>query len=260
VKPKADPKPGRPKPVRLDQRLVDSGQAESRARAQGLILAGLVRVAGQVVTKAGQTVAAEAQVEVSGPEHPYVSRGGVKLAGALDHFQLDVTGLTCLDAGASTGGFSDCLLMRGAASVIAVDVGYGQLAHKLRVDPRVTSIERTNVRYLAPEQAPGPFGLIVGDLSFISLTLVLPVLAPRLALGGLLLALVKPQFEAGREQVGKGGVVKDEAARQAALDKVRQCLLALGLSVVGDCVSPITGPAGNVEYFILAARPEGVAP
>lgn len=242
--------------TRLDQRLVELGLAESRAKAQGLILAGLVRLNGQVVTKAGQAVGLEASVEVAGPEHPYVSRGGVKLAGALDHFQLDVSGLNCLDAGASTGGFSDCLLQRGAAHVIAVDVGYGQLAHKLRVDPRVTLIERTNVRHLTPEQAPGPFGLIVGDLSFISLTLVLPVLAPRLALGGRLLCLVKPQFEAGREQVGKGGVVKDEAARLAALARVRDCLVALGLTVLGDCVSPITGPAGNVEYFILAAKPE----
>jgi 23S rRNA (cytidine1920-2'-O)/16S rRNA (cytidine1409-2'-O)-methyltransferase len=130
--------------VRLDQRLVELGLAESRAKAQGLVLAGLVRVNGQVVTKAGQAVAAEASVEVAGPEHPFVSRGGVKLAGALDHFQLDVSGLNCLDAGASTGGFSDCLLQRGAAHVTAVDVGYGQLAHKLRVDPRVTLIERTN--------------------------------------------------------------------------------------------------------------------
>jgi 23S rRNA (cytidine1920-2'-O)/16S rRNA (cytidine1409-2'-O)-methyltransferase len=256
VKEKPEPKPARPKPVRLDQRLVELGLAESRAKAQGLILAGLVRLNGQVVTKAGQAVGPDALVEVAGPEHPFVSRGGVKLAGALDHFQLDVSGLICLDAGASTGGFTDCLLQRGAAHVIAVDVGYGQLAHKLRVDPRVSSIERTNVRHLAPEQAPGPFGLIVGDLSFISLTLVLPVLVSRLCPGGLLLALVKPQFEAGREQVGKGGVVKDEAARLAALDKVRLCLTGLGLTVRGDCVSPITGPAGNVEYFILAAKPE----
>jgi 23S rRNA (cytidine1920-2'-O)/16S rRNA (cytidine1409-2'-O)-methyltransferase len=252
---KAHPQPRR-RDQRLDQRLVELGLAESRAKAQGLILAGLVRVNGQTAAKAGQAVAAEAQVEVTGPEHPFVSRGGVKLAGALDHFQLDVTGLSCLDAGASTGGFSDCLLQRGAAAVTAVDVGYGQLAHKLRVDPRVTVLERLNVRHLAPEQAPGPFGLIVGDLSFISLTLVLPVLAPRLAPGGLLLALVKPQFEAGREQVGKGGVVKDEAARLAALDKVRLCLMGLGLEVLGDCVSPITGPTGNVEYFILARRPK----
>lgn len=183
MSPKTKPKQTASKPTRLDQRrldqrLVELGLAESRARAQGLILAGLVRVAGQVTAKA---VSEDAPVEVAGPEHPYVSRGGVKLAGALDAFELDVTGLACLDAGASTGGFSDCLLQRGAAGVTAVDVGYGQLAHKLRVDPRVTLLERTNVRHLTPEQAPGPFDLIVGDLSFISLTLVLPVLAPRLA-------------------------------------------------------------------------------
>ncbi len=246
------------KATRLDQRLVELGLADSRARAQALILAGLVRVSGQVAAKAGQAVAPDAQVEVAGPDHPYVSRGGVKLAGALDRFGLEVSGMACLDAGASTGGFTDCLLQRGAAGVVAVDVGYGQLAHKLRVDPRVTVLERVNVRYLEPEQAPGPFDLIVGDLSFISLALVLPVLATRLALGGRLLCLVKPQFEAGREQVGKGGVVREEAARLAAVERVRQCLLSLGLTVLGDCESPITGPAGNVEYFILAAKPESI--
>lgn len=241
--------------TRLDQRLVELGLAESKSRAQGLILAGLVRVDGQLAKKAGQGVSAQTQISVHGPEHPYVSRGGVKLAGALDHFGLAVAGLTCLDVGASTGGFSDCLLQRGAAAITAVDVGYGQLAWKLRTDPRVTLHERVNARDMPPEMAPGPFGLIVADVSFISLTLVLPGLIPRLAPGGHVLCLVKPQFEAGREQVGSGGVVRDEGARQQAVDKVAACLAGLGLTVLGQCQSPILGPAGNVEFFLLAQAP-----
>ncbi|MBI5522665.1 MAG: TlyA family RNA methyltransferase [Desulfarculus sp.] len=241
--------------IRLDQRLVELGLAESKSRAQGLILAGLVRVDGQPAKKAGQGVDAGSQISVDGPEHPYVSRGGVKLAGALDHFGLAVAGLNCLDVGASTGGFSDCLLRRGATAITAVDVGYGQLAWKLRIDPRVTLHERVNARNLPPEVAPGPFDLIVADVSFISLTLVLPGLIPRLAPGGQVLCLVKPQFEAGREHVGAGGVVRDESARQQAVDKVAACLAGLGLTVLGQCISPILGPAGNAEFFLLAARP-----
>jgi 23S rRNA (cytidine1920-2'-O)/16S rRNA (cytidine1409-2'-O)-methyltransferase len=241
--------------TRLDQRLVDLGLAETKSRAQGLILAGLVRVDGQPAKKAGQSVTPASKVSVDGPEHPYVSRGGVKLAGALSHFGLEVAGLTCLDAGASTGGFSDCLLQRGAAAITAVDVGYGQLAWKLRIDPRVTLHERVNARDLPPELAPGPFGLLVADVSFISLTLVLPGLVPRLAPGGHVLCLVKPQFEAGRGQVGSGGVVRDEAVRQGAVDKVAACLTGLGLTVLGQCTSPIQGPAGNVEFFLLAQVP-----
>jgi 23S rRNA (cytidine1920-2'-O)/16S rRNA (cytidine1409-2'-O)-methyltransferase len=240
--------------------LVDLGLAESRTRAQALILAGLVRVNGQTAAKAGQAVSEDAQLEVIRPEHPYVSRGGVKLAGVLDHFALDVTGMTCLDAGASTGGFTDCLLQRGAAHVTAVDVGYGQLAHKLRVDPRVTVMERANMRSLDPEIAPGPFDLITADLSFISLTLVLPALASRLAPQGNLLPLVKPQFEAGREHVGQGGVVRDEAARQAAVEKVAACMSGLGLTVLGSVQSSLPGPAGNLEYFILAWAGESPTP
>lgn len=241
--------------TRLDQRLVDLGLAENKSRAQGLILAGLVRVDGQPAKKAGQGVSAQSQVSVDGPQHPYVSRGGVKLAGALDHFGLDVAGLTCLDVGASTGGFSDCLLQRGAAAITAVDVGYGQLAWKLRTDPRLTLHERVNARDLPPEMAPGPFDLAVADVSFISLTMVLPGLVTRLAPDGRVLCLVKPQFEAGREHVGSGGVVRDEAARQAAVDKVAACLAGLGLTVLGQCQSPILGPAGNVEFFLLAVKP-----
>jgi 23S rRNA (cytidine1920-2'-O)/16S rRNA (cytidine1409-2'-O)-methyltransferase len=238
--------------IRLDQRLVDLGLATSRTRAQGLILAGLVRVSGLKADKTGRQVSEDEPIEVQGPEHPFVSRGGVKLAGALKHFALDVTGLACLDAGASTGGFTDCLLQAGAANVTAVDVGYGQLAHRLRVDPRVTVIERANVRALPAETAPGPFGLITADLSFISLTLVLPALVARVKPGGLLLLLVKPQFEAGREAVGQGGVVRDPDIRQAAVDKVAAAMAARGLTVLGQCQSSLPGPAGNIEFFILA--------
>ncbi|MCB2228960.1 MAG: TlyA family RNA methyltransferase [Desulfarculaceae bacterium] len=240
---------------RLDQELVARGLAPSRSKAQALILAGLVRIDGQPATKAGQPVEPQHNLEVAGPEHPYVSRGGVKLAGALDHFGLEVAGLCCLDVGASTGGFTDCLLQRGAASVVAVDVGYGQMAWKLRQDPRVTCIERTNARKLAEDMAPGPFGLIVVDVSFISLTLVLPKLAPRLGPGGWLLPMVKPQFEAGREAVGAGGVVRDPRDQQAAVDKVSQCLASLSLRVQGAAPSPIQGPKGNQEYFLLARKP-----
>jgi len=240
---------------RLDLELVARGLAPSRAKAQAMILAGLVKVDGNPAAKAGQLIPQQAQVEVDGPEHPYVSRGGVKLAGALDHFGLEVAGLTCLDVGASTGGFTDCLLQRGAEAVTCVDVGYGQLAWKLRQDPRVTLFERTNARNLPPEMAPGPFGLIVVDVSFISLTLVLPPLLPRLGEGGRLLPMVKPQFEAGREAVGAGGVVRDPALRQAAVDKVADCLGGLGLTVMGSAASPILGPKGNQEFFLLARKP-----
>ncbi len=241
---------------RLDRYLAERGLAPSRSRARGMIMAGLVRVEGRVVDKAGFRVPPGARVEVEGPEHPYVSRGGVKLAGALDHFGLDVRGRRCLDVGASTGGFSDCLLQRGAAEVTALDVGYGQLAWKLRQDERVTVLERINVRYLPPDMAPGPFDLITADVSFISLTLVIPPLFSRLAPGGCLLVLVKPQFEAGREQVGPGGVVRDQGARQGAVDKVRRFLQEAGLRVEGVCPSPIKGPAGNQEYFLLARQAE----
>jgi len=243
------------KRVRLDQYLVAHGLAQSRSRAQGLIMAGKVRVDGQVVSKAGAAVPEGAVVDVIGPEHPFVSRGGVKLAGALDHFRLEVRGRRCLDVGASTGGFTDCLLQRGAAHVTALDVGYGQLHWRLRNHPRVTVLERTNVRHLDERTAPGPFHLITVDVSFISLTLATPPLAPRLAGGGHLLCLVKPQFEAGRELVGKGGVVRDPAVQRACVDKVAAHLAHLGLEVVGACPSPIPGPKGNQEHFLLARRP-----
>jgi len=244
-----------PKRIRLDQYLAARGLAPSRSRAQGLIMAGKVRVDGRVVSKAGAAVPPGAVVEVMGPEHPFVSRGGVKLAGALDHFRLEVRGRRCLDVGASTGGFTDCLLQRGAAQVTALDVGYGQLHWRLRNHPQVTVLERTNVRHLGEDVAPGPFELIVVDVSFIGLDLVTPPLVPRLAGGGHLLCLVKPQFEAGRELVGKGGVVRDPAVRRACVDKVAAHLERLGLEVLGACPSPIPGPKGNQEHFLLARRP-----
>jgi 23S rRNA (cytidine1920-2'-O)/16S rRNA (cytidine1409-2'-O)-methyltransferase len=240
---------------RLDQYLVEHGLAESRSKAQGMILAGKVRVNGQMRDKAGFQVPPEAKVEAIGPEHPYVSRGGVKLAGALDYFDIDPTDLNCLDVGASTGGFSDCLLQRGAVASTCVDVGYGQLAWKLREDPRITVHERVNVRFIPDDMAVGPFDLVTVDVSFISLTLVTPPLIKRMAPTGRLLCLVKPQFEAGRDQVGQGGVVRHEAARMAAVAKVHDFLSErLELKVHGYCPSPIKGPKGNQEYFILAEK------
>ena len=241
---------------RLDQYLVDNGLAESRSKAQGMILAGKVKVNGQVRDKAGFPVPPDAKVEAIGPEHPYVSRGGVKLEGALDHFKINPKDYNCLDVGASTGGFTDCMLQKGAKASTCVDVGYGQLAWKLREDPRVTVHERVNVRFIPENMAAGPFDLITVDVSFISLTLVTPPLVPRLATGGKLLCLVKPQFEAGREAVGAGGVVRREQDRRAAVAKVHDFLkLRLKLKVLGSCPSPVKGPKGNQEYFILAQKP-----
>lgn len=231
---------------------MDKGLAPSRSRAQALIMAGKVKVNGKPAEKAGLAVPAGAEVSLDRPDHPYVSRGGVKLAGALKELGLDPAGLACLDVGASTGGFTDCLLKHGAASVCAVDVGYGQLHWSLRQDPRVEVIERVNVRYLREDVAPGPFDLIVADVSFISLGLIVPRLVPRLTPGGRLLVLVKPQFEAGRGQVGKGGVVRDPAVRRETITKVSGQMAEMGLTVTGSCPSPISGPAGNREHFLLA--------
>ena len=237
---------------RLDKLVVDRGLAPTRARAQALILAGKVTVAGQVMTKAGSTFAADAEVALREADHPYVSRGALKLVAALDTFAIDPTGAVCLDIGASTGGFTDLLLRRGASKVYAIDVGYGQLAWSLRQDPRVVVLERVNVRELEPARVPEPCDLAVIDVSFISLTLVLPRVAELLRppAGKSVLALVKPQFEAGREHVGKGGVVRDPAARQGAIDKVANWAAAHGFTVGGTVESPIHGPAGNVECFL----------
>lgn len=239
---------------RLDKLVVDRGLAPSRERARALILAGQVTVAGHPVTKAGTPVDPAAAIALREPDHPYVSRGGLKLAKGLDAFAIDPRDRIALDIGASTGGFTDVLLRRGAAKVYAIDVGYGQLAWSLRQDPRVVVLERENVRAMDLGKVPEPCDLAVIDVSFISLTLVLPRIRELLQPppGKPIVALVKPQFEAGREHVGGGGVVRDPAARQGAIDKVRGWAVANGFTSEADAVeSPITGPAGNVEYLLL---------
>jgi 23S rRNA (cytidine1920-2'-O)/16S rRNA (cytidine1409-2'-O)-methyltransferase len=233
--------------IRLDMLLVRRGLTESRSQAQALVLAGQVRVDGQVASKPGAEVPADARVAVL-QRLPYVSRGGFKLAAALDAFQVSVAGAVCADVGASTGGFTDCLLQRGAARVYAIDVGYGQLAWKLRQDERVVVMERTNARYLGA--LPEPVGIVTVDASFISLKLLFPAIVTWLAPGACVVALVKPQFEAGREQVGKGGVVRDPAVHRQVLEKVAGYAMAHGLGVWGMMRSPITGPAGNVEFLM----------
>ncbi len=242
---------------RLDKILVERGLASSRERAQALIMAGAVLVRGQPETKPGTQLPPDVDVTVRGEEHPYVSRGALKLVKGLDTFGIDPTGMVALDIGASTGGFTDVLLRRGATRVYAIDVGYGQLAWSIRSDPRVVTIERENVRNLPLERVPEPADLAVIDVSFISLTLVLPRVVELLRAPGdkPIVALVKPQFEVGREQVGKGGVVRDEAARQGAVDKVRAWAAANGFSAGDHVESPITGPAGNVEYLLLLKSP-----
>jgi 23S rRNA (cytidine1920-2'-O)/16S rRNA (cytidine1409-2'-O)-methyltransferase len=240
---------------RIDHLLVARGLAPSRARAQAVVLAGDVFVAGVRVDKAGTRVDEGAAIEVRVPEHAYVSRGGVKLAGALDVFAIDVRGLRCLDLGASTGGFTDCLLQRGAARVTAVDVGYGQLAHKLRVDPRVVVMERTNARTLTPEAAGGAADLTVVDASFIGLEKLMPAIALCTRGGGSLVALVKPQFEAGREAASRGkGVIRDEVVRAEAIERAALAVALAGFATVAQCDSALPGPKGNREAFVHARR------
>jgi 23S rRNA (cytidine1920-2'-O)/16S rRNA (cytidine1409-2'-O)-methyltransferase len=245
---------------RLDKLLVDRGLASSRERAQALILAGKVLVNEQKIEKSGAAVDPEAVVRLLGSDLKYVSRGGLKLEGALDHWHIDVTGLTCLDVGASTGGFTDCLLQHGAARVIAVDTGYGQMDFRLREDPRVRLLEKTNARYLTHEALGEYASFIAVDVSFISATLVLPaVIASAFpAMSATqeqrqMVTLVKPQFEAGRGEVGKGGIVRDEAAQQAAVDRVRACVLQLGARSTDVIDSPILGGEGNREFLLYAS-------
>jgi 23S rRNA (cytidine1920-2'-O)/16S rRNA (cytidine1409-2'-O)-methyltransferase len=245
--------------VRLDRLLLDRGLVQSRERARALIMAGQVLVGDKVADKAGLLLAPDVEVRLRGEDIPYVSRGGLKLAHALTHFGLDVQGKVALDAGASTGGFTDVLLQAGAAKVYAVDVGYGQLAWSLRQDPRVVVIERENIRYFDRARIPEPLDLGVADLSFISLTLVLEKLAELLGPGRPLVTLIKPQFEVGKGEVDKGGVVKRPEKRQAAVDKVCAFARAHGFEVRGVVESPITGPAGNVEYLALLVTPTVVA-
>jgi 23S rRNA (cytidine1920-2'-O)/16S rRNA (cytidine1409-2'-O)-methyltransferase len=232
---------------RLDVLVSERGLATSRARAQGLILAGKVLVDGVPVTKAGSQVAADAKIEVLAQDHPYVSRGALKLRAALDTFAISAEGLDCLDVGASTGGFTDLLLERGARRVIALDVGRGQLAWRLRQDPRVVVMEGVNARYLAEQGLPFAVGLACCDVSFISLRLVVPAVLPHVVADGWLICLVKPQFEAGREQVGSGGVVREEDVRRMVIDTTVAALTDLGLTLVGLVPSPIRGPKGNLE-------------
>jgi 23S rRNA (cytidine1920-2'-O)/16S rRNA (cytidine1409-2'-O)-methyltransferase len=240
--------------LRLDQLLVQLDLFPSREQARRAVMAGTVLVEGRRVDKAGTPVPETARVEVLAPKEPFVSRAGRKLAHALDHFGVDPTGLVCLDVGASTGGFTDCLLQRGALRVYAVDVGYGQLDARLRNDPRVVVMERLNARHLAPDALPEPCGLITVDVSFISLGKVVPALLPHLAPGGLLLPMIKPQFEAGRGMVGKGGILRDEAVRERVVRECVDGLTALGLTEVGTFDSPVAGVGGNREAFALLCR------
>ena len=255
----ARPQKTRPQRNRLDVVLVERGLAASRERARSLILAGRVLVREQKIDKPGTSIPADAAIRLLGGDNPYVSRGGLKLAAALSHWEIDVTGRACLDVGASTGGFTDCLLQHGAAQVTAVDTGFGQIDMKLRNDPRVRLLERTNARWLEPGSLVNAGEaqektLLVVDVSFISATLVIPAVlaaAPSLVEA---VILVKPQFEAGREHVGKGGIVRDPEAHELAIKRVADCVRSQGWTVVGTLPSPITGAEGNQEFLLYARR------
>jgi 23S rRNA (cytidine1920-2'-O)/16S rRNA (cytidine1409-2'-O)-methyltransferase len=235
---------------RLDKLMVERGLAQSRERARSLILAGRVLVGDLVVDKPGTPVRSDLEIRLKGEDIPYVSRGGLKMARALEVFAVRVAGRIAIDVGASTGGFTDCLLQHGAALVYAVDVGYGQLAWKLRQDPRVVNMERTNIRHLQPGQLPQRPSLAVIDASFISLEKVLPATLALLADEAEIIALIKPQFEVGRGEVGKGGVVRDAAKHAAVIESIRQLATSLGCRVLGETESPILGPKGNREFLI----------
>ncbi len=235
--------------TRLDVLLVSRGLAESRARAQGLIMAGIVYVDGRMVDKPGTAMDKDAQIEVRGNPIPFVSRGGLKLAKALETFSVDVEQKSVVDVGASTGGFTDCLLQNGATRVIAIDVGYGQLDWRLRQDPRVVVMERTNIRHVLPDHIPGPMDLATIDVAFISLTKVLGVISDLLIPRGEIIALIKPQFEAGREQIGKKGVVRDPDVQQEVITRVLMAAANLDLGLLGLTFSPIAGPQGNYEFL-----------
>ncbi len=246
---------------RLDLRLLEDGLVESRERARGLILAGQVRVDGQRVDKSGTLIGPGAAVTIEGPKHPFVGRGGVKLRAALDVFGISVQDRVCIDVGVGTGGFTDCLLQARAARVVALDVGYGHLHQGLRNDPRVVVLERVNVRHLTPSQLPELPDLVVIDVAFISLTLVFPAIVAFLPPSGEIVALIKPQFEVGKGEVGRGGVVRDPAKHGAAIRRVVSAACLLGLEVKGLCASPIVGAKGNREFFVHLTRsgavPEG---
>lgn len=240
---------------RLDKLVLERGLAPSIETARALIMAGQVVAGDHTVDKAGQQVTIDAEIRLKGESIPYVSRGGLKLRRALDRFGIDVTGLVAVDVGSSTGGFTDCLLQAGAVRVFAIDVGYGQLAWKLQQDPRVVSMEKTNIRYVTPDQLDGEPDLAVVDASFIALAKVLPATAGLLKPGGRIIALIKPQFEVGKGEVGKGGIVRDPAAHEKVIEDVRRTASDLGLTVTGLCESPITGADGNREFLILLQLP-----
>ena len=249
---------------RLDVLLVEQMYAETRSKAQAIIMAGLVYVNGQKADKAGMSFDADtAQIEVRGQACPYVSRGGLKLEKALRDFGVDPTGFVCSDSGCSTGGFTDCLLQQGAAKVFAIDVGYGELNWKIRNDPRVVVMERTNIRYVTPEDIGEPLDLSVIDVSFISLRIVLPAIKNLLKEGkGQVLCLIKPQFEAGRENVGKNGVIREPAVHKEVRDSIVQLAKDLGFRILGLTFSPVKGPAGNIEFLghLTLADVEGIDP
>ena len=248
---------------RLDVLLVERGLAETRTKAQAVIMSGLVYVAGQKADKPGMSFEENSEIEVRGATCPYVSRGGLKLEKALRDFGVDPTGYVCSDSGASTGGFTDCLLQQGAKKVFAIDVGYGQLDWKIRSDPRVVVMERTNVRYVTPEQLGEPLDLSVVDVSFISLRIVLPVIKTFLKeTSGQVLCLIKPQFEAGKEKVGKKGVVRDPAVHKEVLDDFVALTKEIDFKILGLTFSPVKGPEGNIEFLahLSLADVEGITP
>ena len=242
---------------RLDVLLVQRGLLESREKAKAVIMSGEVFVAGQRVDKAGTMIDPEAEIEVRGSHCPYVSRGGLKLEKALRDFGVDPTGYVCSDSGASTGGFTDCLLQKGAKKVFAIDVGYGQLAWSIRTDPRVVCMERTNIRYVTPEDIGEPLDLSVVDVSFISLNIVLPAIRELLKPDGQVLCLIKPQFEAGREKVGKKGVVRDPAVHMEVLENFIALAKRLDLTIQNLTFSPVKGPEGNIEFLGHLSRVPG---
>jgi 23S rRNA (cytidine1920-2'-O)/16S rRNA (cytidine1409-2'-O)-methyltransferase len=240
--------------ARLDKLILDRGMAPSRERARALIMAGHVIVGDHLADKAGQLVPVDAEIRLKGEILPFVSRGGLKLQKALDEFALDVSGLVVLDVGASTGGFTDCLLQRGARRVYAVDVGYGQLAWKLRTDERVINLEKTNIRYLEPDRLEESPDMAVIDASFISLDKVLPRTIRLIRDGGVIVALIKPQFEVGRGLVGKGGVVRDDTLHREVTGSIRKLAEELGLEVRGETESPLLGQKGNREFLICMKK------
>lgn len=248
------------KKVRLDQLVFDLGLTESRERAKTTVMSGLVFVDGKRIDKPGTQVSPDSKIEVKGSAIPYVSRGGLKLEKALKVFHIDPTGMHCIDCGASTGGFTDVLLKNGAEKVFAVDVGYGQLAWSLRQDERVVNMERTNIRYISPEQIPEALDLAVADLSFISLKLVLPAISSVLKDKAELVCLIKPQFEAGKDEVGKKGVVRDVSVHLAVIESILEFVPTIGLTVLGLDYSPIKGPEGNIEYLCYMKKGGGEAP